>query len=161
MKKEYTIYHIPGIKIGCTERLDDRMKEQHAINYEILEVHSDIDVATIREDELISQYGYKHNTPYKTIVELVARRPKTTEETKNKISKTLTGRKLSEETKRKMSEFWIGKPKSEETKLKMKKPKSEEAVLNMRLAQLNSKYKHSEETKLKMSLAKQNRRLKN
>jgi hypothetical protein len=55
----YTIYHIPGIKIGCSKRIENRIKEQKFNEYEILEVHTDINIASIREKELNLQYGYE------------------------------------------------------------------------------------------------------
>lgn len=56
----YTIYHIPGVKIGCTMNLRRRMNEQGYDDgdYEILEVHDDIDIASRREIELQKEYGY-------------------------------------------------------------------------------------------------------
>lgn len=58
----YYIYHIPGIKIGCTSNIKRRIKEQNASNYEILEQHSDINIASKREIELQKEYGYKVDT---------------------------------------------------------------------------------------------------
>jgi len=55
----YTIYHIPGIKIGCSKRIENRIKEQKFNEYEILEVHNDINIASEREKELNLQYGYE------------------------------------------------------------------------------------------------------
>ena len=54
----YTIYHIKGVKIGCTKHLSRRMKEQGFTEYEILEVHDDIEIASKREIELQNEYGY-------------------------------------------------------------------------------------------------------
>lgn len=58
-KMAYTIYHIPGIKIGCSKRIENRIKEQKFNEYEILEVHTDINIASVREKELNKQYGYE------------------------------------------------------------------------------------------------------
>jgi hypothetical protein len=55
----YSIYHIPGIKIGCSKRVQQRVKEQGYTQFEILETHSDIDIASKREIELQKQYGYE------------------------------------------------------------------------------------------------------
>jgi hypothetical protein len=56
----YTIYHIPNIKIGCTKReVSKRVKEQSYTDYEILEIHTDIQTAAHREIELQIQYGYR------------------------------------------------------------------------------------------------------
>lgn len=54
----YYIYHIPGVKIGCTKNPKNRIKQQTKGLYEILETHKDINVASIRELELQKQYGY-------------------------------------------------------------------------------------------------------
>ena len=54
----YFIYHIPGVKIGCTENPNNRIKQQTKSDWEILEVHTDIDIASKREIELQKQYGY-------------------------------------------------------------------------------------------------------
>jgi group I intron endonuclease len=112
------------------------------------------------------------------------RKPKS-EETKEKIRKTLTGRKLSaehkenirlsgigrkhsEETKKKMSEWHTGKVFSEESRKKMSesstgKQFSEETKRKMsenRKGKNNAFYgkKHSEETKKKMSETRQKMR---
>jgi hypothetical protein len=61
----YYIYHIPGVKIGCTTQPDRRVNQQGATEYEILETHSDIHIVSQREIELQKQYGYKvDNTLY-------------------------------------------------------------------------------------------------
>jgi hypothetical protein len=57
----YYIYHIPGVKIGCTKNLGNRMR-QTKLDWEVLETHSDIDIASKREIELQKQYGYKIDT---------------------------------------------------------------------------------------------------
>jgi hypothetical protein len=59
MNTTYYIYHIKGVKIGCTKRLTDRIKEQGFTEYELLETHSDKSTAAKREKELQKQYGYK------------------------------------------------------------------------------------------------------
>jgi hypothetical protein len=76
----YYIYHIPNHKwkktkkigkIGCTDDLEKRMIENGATEYEVLETHSDIYIASDREIELQKQYGYPvDNKPYWKIVEL-------------------------------------------------------------------------------------------
>lgn len=67
----YYIYHIPGIKIGCTSNLKNRMRQQGFTEYEVLETHTDIDIASDREIELQTQYGYSEpsNTNYKQHIE--------------------------------------------------------------------------------------------
>jgi hypothetical protein len=54
----YYIYHISKVKIGCTTNPKKRVKEQGFSNFEILESHSDIYIASDREIELQKQYGY-------------------------------------------------------------------------------------------------------
>ena len=56
--KKYYIYHIKGKKIGCTQNPKKRIKDQGFTNYEILEEHTDIIVASEREMELQREYGY-------------------------------------------------------------------------------------------------------
>ena len=58
----YHIYHIPGVKIGCTKNPNNRINQQTKSDWEILETHSDIDIASKREIELQKQYGYKVDT---------------------------------------------------------------------------------------------------
>lgn len=55
----YSIYHIPGVKIGCSKRVSIRVKEQGYTNYEVLETHTEISIARKREIELQKIYGYK------------------------------------------------------------------------------------------------------
>lgn len=65
---KYYIYHIPNFvhkdgrigKIGCTEEEDAkvRVENQGYTEYEILETHTDIMIASDREIELQKQYGY-------------------------------------------------------------------------------------------------------
>lgn len=66
--KIYYIYHIPTFrhkdgrigKIGCTEEEDAKVRVQNQgyTEYEILETHTDIMVASDREIELQKEYGY-------------------------------------------------------------------------------------------------------
>ena len=55
----YYIYHIPGVKIGCSINPKARVKKQGYSDYELLETHTDIKIASIREIELQKQYGYE------------------------------------------------------------------------------------------------------
>jgi len=62
---EYYIYHIPGVKIGMTEDLPRRMKEQDFTEWEILETHTCIYEGSSRELELQAEYGYRVDSiPY-------------------------------------------------------------------------------------------------
>lgn len=66
----YSIYHISGIKIGCSSEPEKRVSDQGYSDYEILETHEDIYVASDRERELQKQYGYKVDTvPYYVSIE--------------------------------------------------------------------------------------------
>jgi transposase len=56
---EYYIYHIAGVKIGCTSDLQKRMSEQGFTEWEILETHTDGWQAGDREIELQKEYGYR------------------------------------------------------------------------------------------------------
>ena len=84
----YSIYHIPGVKIGCTDNVKKRVKVQGYNNYKILEEHTDIYEASDREIDLQKQYGYKVDTiPYWQTVTLLNTkeiRAKKSERMKNK-----------------------------------------------------------------------------
>ena len=54
----YYIYHIKGIKIGCSTNPKRRVEKQGYSNFEILESYDDITIAAKREKELQNQYGY-------------------------------------------------------------------------------------------------------
>ena len=67
----YYIYHIPGIKIGCSVNPKKRVKNQGYINYEVLEEHTDLIYATKRELELQKKYGYRVDTVlYSTTIKM-------------------------------------------------------------------------------------------
>jgi len=57
----YYIYHIPGIKIGCSTNAKRRVNDQGYSNFEILEEHNDIELAAKREIELQKEYGYQED----------------------------------------------------------------------------------------------------
>lgn len=54
----YYIYHIEGIKIGCTKNYPSRCIEQGYTTYELLETHNNINTANSREQILQEEYGY-------------------------------------------------------------------------------------------------------
>jgi len=66
----YSIYHIPTFvhkdgsigKIGCTKNIKRRLQQQGYQSFEILETHDCIDSASVREQELQKEYGYKVDT---------------------------------------------------------------------------------------------------
>jgi hypothetical protein len=61
----YYIYHIPGIKIGCSKNPERRVKQQGYTEFIILETHTDIQIASEREISLQKEYGLKvDNTTY-------------------------------------------------------------------------------------------------
>ena len=65
----YYIYHIPGIKIGCSKNPKRRVKAQGYTEFIILETHTDIQIASEREISLQKEYGLKvDNTLYKQTV---------------------------------------------------------------------------------------------
>ena len=53
----YTIYHIPGLKYGCTNNYPERPASQSGV-YEFIEEHTDIMVASEREKQLNLEAGY-------------------------------------------------------------------------------------------------------
>lgn len=63
--KTYYIYHIPGVKIGCTVNPEHRInQEQGYPDYEILETYEDPQIAGDRELELQAEYGYRVDTQH-------------------------------------------------------------------------------------------------
>jgi RNA polymerase subunit RPABC4/transcription elongation factor Spt4 len=65
----YYIYHIPGIKIGCSKNPKRRIKAQGYTEFIILETHTDIQIASEREISLQKEYGLKvDNTLYKQTI---------------------------------------------------------------------------------------------
>ena len=98
----YTIYHIPGIKIGVSKQLETRMRKQGFSEWEVLEVHTDIYEVSDREMELQRQYGLPVDTmPYWKRAQM-NQIPKSLE-TKQKMREAQTGMVYSEESKAKMS----------------------------------------------------------
>ena len=74
----YYIYHIPAFKhkngkigkIGCTTNYSKRVYEQGYTNYEIIEEHTDIMIASQREIQLQKEYGYPiDRVPYSISIE--------------------------------------------------------------------------------------------
>ena len=60
--KTYYIYHIKGVKIGCSVNPKKRVNKQGYYEWELLEEHTDINIASKRELELQKEYGYKVDT---------------------------------------------------------------------------------------------------
>lgn len=105
----YFIYHIPGVKIGCTTNPRKRiLLQQKYSEWEILEEHLDIDTASIRELELQKKYGYATDSrSYTTFTSsLVGTRDALSYKQQGAKQK---GKSPSDETRRKMSENRKGK----------------------------------------------------
>ena len=68
----YTIYHIPGKKIGVTRNLNKRVTEQQGYalgEYEVLHTSDDINEISALEIELQKSYGYKvDRQTYKNLI---------------------------------------------------------------------------------------------
>lgn len=56
--KVYYIYHVPGVKVGCTNDPGKRLRNQGYTNYQILEAYEDIYEASDREIYLQKLMGY-------------------------------------------------------------------------------------------------------
>jgi hypothetical protein len=54
----YTVYHIPGVKVGCSKRVEARVKEQGYNVYEVLEVCLTAREASEKELRWQEQLGY-------------------------------------------------------------------------------------------------------
>ena len=57
----YTIYHIEGIKVGCSKRVEKRVKQQGYNSYEVLEICSTLEKASEREIYWQERLGYKRD----------------------------------------------------------------------------------------------------
>jgi hypothetical protein len=80
----YYIYHIPGVKIGCSQNIKKRINHQKFSHYEILEEHSDVYLASKREQELQKQYGYRvDNIPYYQSLKMITKAQEISLKTKN------------------------------------------------------------------------------
>lgn len=109
--KIYYIYHIPTFrhkdgrigKIGCTEEEDAkvRVENQGYTEYEILETHTDIIIASDREIQLQKEYGYKVDTlPYYKIVKIATKESRNKGGMKNVESGHLAELRTTEHQKR-------------------------------------------------------------
>jgi hypothetical protein len=84
----YSIYHIEGKKIGCSDDVEFRVKSQGYNQYSILEEHSDIYIASKRELQLQKEYGYKvDRRPYWQTVGLCSKAGKIGGKIGGKINK--------------------------------------------------------------------------
>jgi hypothetical protein len=122
----HKIYHIPGVKIGCSTEPNKRVRVQGFSNYEIIEEHDDIYIASDREQELQKEYGYRvDECPYWKSYQASVRRQ--TKEGRIKGGKS------------------AGRMMVESGKLDLARLKSNEARRGT---------KHSDETKMKIRLAR-------
>ena len=58
----YYLYHVPGVKIGVTTNLEDRVERQQGYypnEYEVIMSTTDIDLISEKERQLQEAYGYK------------------------------------------------------------------------------------------------------
>lgn len=79
----FYIYHIPGVKIGCSQNIKKRIKSQKFSHYTILEEHYDVFEASSREIQLQKQYGYKvDRIPYWMSLERITKAQKISAATK-------------------------------------------------------------------------------
>ena len=126
----YKIYHIPGIKIGCTTQPIDRVNEQGYYNFEIIEEHTDIYVASDREQELQREYGYRvDECPYwKSYQQNIERRSKLTKEKLVQAGK--------ESGNKNVESGWIKKIQKRSVMARTGTKHSEESKMKMRLARL-------------------------
>ena len=88
--KTYSIYEIPGVKIGCTDNLTRRQKELLSKGeLIILETYTCIDKASEREQELQRSNGYpvdKHS--YKFVVQVLNPKAISPEAQKKRVANT-------------------------------------------------------------------------
>lgn len=95
----YYIYHIEGIKIGCTINPNERVKHQGYSKFEIIEVHNDEKMASLRENQLQNLYGYKNdNIEYSHIIKIATpeSRKKGGEEFSKRYSKPIIAIKIED-----------------------------------------------------------------
>lgn len=92
----YYIYHVRGVKIGCTTDLEERVeKKQGYTNYDILYTTNNIHKASKKELELQAKYKYKQDKKsYKEIIMNIKNKFYITDKTvtlNNTFDKDLTG----------------------------------------------------------------------
>jgi hypothetical protein len=71
MEKTYYIYHIPGVKYGCTQNYPERPASQSEV-YQLTEMHTDIMIASKREKDLniAADYPWSDTQYYYKMVEM-------------------------------------------------------------------------------------------
>ncbi len=108
----FTVYHVDGVKFGCTKNFSKRERENKRrygedIKMFICESFTDIEKATKFEDAKNIEYGYKRDSrPYSDVKDM---------------HKTRVYRPLEEEQKEKIRKSMLGKNKGERSsEVKMK-----------------------------------------
>lgn len=155
--KTYYIYHIPGIKIGCTSDLNKRMADQGFTEWEILEEHTDIYEASDREIQLQKDYGLPVDTipywqSYQSRFRMNTSAARKAADTRVRNG-TNGGWKHSEETLERFKYRNLGNKHSEETLEKMR-GREVSSETRLKLSRASKGRKPSEETKQKLSEAK-------
>ncbi len=140
MANKYTVYHIPGIKVGCTKDIkrrcrDNKNKYGQDITIDIIMVTDNIDEASELEEFANAEYNYRKDITYKESQRMVnsINHCSNSQETRDKISDTLIGKELSEEHLQKMRDNqpdrsgennpFYGVAHSDETRHKMSQSK--------------------------------------
>ena len=98
---KYTLYHIKGVKWGCTDNIIRRLRQQ---GYGVadcceFEYYDDINIASRREEELNKKFGYENQHQDYRQISRIARLPKTREA----VLKSHEGRTITKEHKEKIS----------------------------------------------------------
>ena len=141
----YYIYHIDGVKIGCTTELEKRMREQGFTEWEILwQQDGDYEfgwIAGDKELELQKEYGLPVDTSHYMITRenrmlavIAAHKPEAKAKRSNSMRGNNNGKgnqgiQKSEEHKANIKEYSQNRPKEHEDKItasKIGKPLSEE-----------------------------------
>jgi hypothetical protein len=127
MKNRFYIYHVPGVKIGCSQNIKKRINHQKITNYEILEEHTDVYIASNREIELQKQYGYKVDViPYYQSLKMITKAQKISLETKDEWLKKVN---------------WKERETKIDQKTKWDKVKSSEGYKNRKISNGSSQLK--------------------
>ena len=123
----YYIYEIVGVKIGCTDSLTRRQKDQIKVGeLVLLEKYECIYKASEREKDLQIEKGFPvDSNPYWFTVNVMRKKSKT-KEALSKLSKSLTGREFSAEHRKKIGDLHRGKTVTEEHKERCRQLNSKE-----------------------------------
>ena len=111
----YYIYHIPGVKIGCTNDLEKRMRDQGFTEWEILETHEDGWLAGDREWELQDEYGFERDKSHYMVS--VQNRPKWNDSTRHIFTKEdhvnggKAGKGVKKSNTKKLREYASNRPR--------------------------------------------------